>query len=177
MNAGVGPALFPAIQVGLSLFQTLEAQTFQRGSLRVADTGLNFAFAIWILDPTRHGDCAVVCEHIAVEGIERGIVDVGDENALAQIVENDDVGGPAESAESTLVQFRPDARTGAEGEQANRFPAAAQRHHKQPRAPVLAGLGIAHHRASTVIDLRFLAGSGDDHHAGFGRRLSGTGVL
>ena len=29
VNAGVGPALFPAIQVGLGFFQTLEAQTLQ----------------------------------------------------------------------------------------------------------------------------------------------------
>ena len=56
-----------------------------------------------------------------------------------------------------------------EGEQANRLATAAQGHHKLPGAAVLAGLGIAHHRASTVIDLCFLAGSSDDHHAGFGR--------
>jgi hypothetical protein len=48
-----------------------------------------------------------------------------------------------------------------------RFPAAAQRHHEQPGAPILAGLGIAHRRARAVIDWRLLAGSGDDHHASF----------
>ena len=45
---------------------------------------------------------------------------------------------------------------------------SAQGHHKQPGAPVLAGLRIAHHRAGAVINLRFLARSGDDHHASFG---------
>src|SRR2546428_13980542 len=35
---------------------------------------------------------------------------------------------------------------------------------------MLASVGIAHHRARTVIDLRFLTGSGDDHHTSF-RRL------
>ena len=66
------------------------------------------------------------------------------------------------------MQLGPDARTGAEGQQTNRLAAAAQSHHKQPGAAVLAALGIAHHGAGTVIDLRLLAGSGDDHHAGFG---------
>src|SRR5271165_2528140 len=59
-------------------------------------------------------------------------------------------------------------RTGAEGQQAYRLATAAQRHYEQPGAPVLAALGIAHHGAGAVIDLRFLAGCGDDHHAGFG---------
>jgi hypothetical protein len=78
---------------------------------------------------------------------ECGIVDVGTSTPSRRLSRTTMWVGPTQSAESTLVQFRPDARTGAEGEQANCFPAAAQRHHKQPRAPILAGLGIAHHRA------------------------------
>ena len=70
------------------------------------------------------------------------------------------------------MQFGPDARAGAEHQQPNRFAAVAQRQHEQPRAPVLAGLRIAHHRAGAVIDLRFFAGRGLDHHAGFRRRRS-----
>ena len=49
------------------------------------------------------------------------------------------------------------------------FAAVAQRQHEQPRAPVLAGLRVAHHRAVAVIDLRFFAGRGLDHHASFRR--------
>src|ERR1039457_4230801 len=49
---------------------------------------------------------------------------------------------------------------------------AAQRHHEQPGAPVLAALGIAHHGTGTVIDLRLLASRGDDHDASFGRLRS-----
>jgi len=67
------------------------------------------------------------------------------------------------------VQFGPDARAGTERQQANGLPAAAQRQHEEPGAPTLMGLGIAHHRAGAVSDLRFLAGGGDDYHAGFGR--------
>ena len=83
VDARVGPALFPVIEVGLGFFQTLEAQAFQRGSLRITDAGFDFAFAVRILNAARHGHRAVVREHIAIEGIEGGIVNVGDEHALA----------------------------------------------------------------------------------------------
>src|SRR5579862_1013913 len=82
------PAFFPAIQVGLACFQTLEAESFQRCLLRVANARFDFAFAIWILDATGHGDSAIVGEHLAIQRVERGVVDVGDEDALAKIVVN-----------------------------------------------------------------------------------------
>ncbi len=112
------------------------------------------------MDATGHGDGAVVREHIAIERIESGIVNVGDKYAFAQVIVNHDASGAAESAKRSLMQLGPDARTGAERQQTNRLAAAAQRHHEQPGAPILAGFGIAHHRARAVIDLRFLAGSG-----------------
>jgi hypothetical protein len=37
MDARVGPALFPAIQIRLRFFQALEAHPFERRFLRVAD--------------------------------------------------------------------------------------------------------------------------------------------
>ena len=46
VNACVGPALLPVIEVGLGFFQSLEAQAFQRCFLRMADTGFDFAFAV-----------------------------------------------------------------------------------------------------------------------------------
>src|SRR5208282_2110467 len=94
---------------------------------------------------------------------------VGDEHALAQIVEHDDAGGAAQSAKSSFMQLGPDARTGAEGQQTNRLAATAQRHYEQPGAPVLAALGIAHHGSGAVIDLRLLASGSDDDDTGFGR--------
>src|ERR1022692_302584 len=101
--------------------------------------------------------------------VQSRIVNVRDEHALAQIVEHDDARWAAQPAKGSFVQFGPDSRTGAEGQQTNRLAAAAQSHHEQPGAPVLAALGIAHHRAGAVIDLRLLAGRGDDDDAGFGR--------
>ena len=47
-------------------------------------------------------------QHVAVERIQRGIVDVGGEHAFAQIVEHDDASHPAEPAEGPLVQLGPD---------------------------------------------------------------------
>ena len=45
VNARVGPALFPTIQIGLRFFQALEALAFERRLLRMADARLDFAFA------------------------------------------------------------------------------------------------------------------------------------
>ncbi len=44
-----------------------------------------------------------------------------------------------------------------------RIPAEAYRQDEQPRAPVLAALGIAHHGAGTIIHLCFFTGFGENH--------------
>jgi hypothetical protein len=44
VDARVGPAFFPAVEVGLGFLQALEAQAFQGCSLRMADAGFDFAF-------------------------------------------------------------------------------------------------------------------------------------
>ena len=90
MDARVGPVRLPAIQIGLRLLERLEAQPLQRRLLRVADAGFDLPFAIRIADAARQGDDAVVREHVAIERIERGVVDVGRQHALAQVVEDDD---------------------------------------------------------------------------------------
>ena len=89
VDARVGPARFPAIEVRLRRLERLEAQALQRRLLRVADAGFDFAFAIGIADAARQRDDAVVREHVAIERIERGIVDVRREHAFAQVVEDD----------------------------------------------------------------------------------------
>jgi hypothetical protein len=83
VDARVGPALFPVIEVGLGFFQTLEAQAFQRCSLCMTDARFDFAFAVGILNAARHGHRAVVREHVAIKRIQRGIVNVGDEHTFA----------------------------------------------------------------------------------------------
>ena len=55
------------------------------------DGRLHLAFSIWILDPAGQGDRTVMSEHVAIEGIEGGVVDVGNEYAFAEIVQHQDV--------------------------------------------------------------------------------------
>jgi len=65
-----------------------EAQSFEWSFLCVSDTGFHFSFAIGIFNPARHGHDPVVCEHIAKQGVENGIVDVRNDDSLAQIIEH-----------------------------------------------------------------------------------------
>jgi hypothetical protein len=58
-------------------------------------------------------------QHIPIERIESGIVNVGNEYTLAQIVEHDDARGAAQPAKSSFMQLCPDPRTGAKGQQTN----------------------------------------------------------
>src|SRR5208337_1673349 len=102
MNAGIGTACLPTIQIGLGLLQALKAFPLER-SLGVADTRFNFSFSIWILDPTRQSDGAIVRQNVAIEGIQNGIIDVRDEHTLAQIIQDDDPRSAAESTECFLM--------------------------------------------------------------------------
>ena len=90
MDARVGPMRFPVVEISLGFLQALEAQAFQGRSLRVTNAGFNFSLAVRILNAARHRERAVVGEQVAVEGIARGIVDVGDQHSFAQIVEDHD---------------------------------------------------------------------------------------
>ena len=51
MDASIGAAGFPTVQIGLRFFQALEAFSLERRFLGVSDGGLDFAFAIGIFDP------------------------------------------------------------------------------------------------------------------------------
>jgi hypothetical protein len=110
MDAGVSPPRIPAIEIGLRLLDRLEAQALQWRLLRVADARFDFAFAIGITDPTRQRDDAVVRKDVAIERIERRIVNVRREHAFFEIVEDHDAGRATESTKRALVQLRPDLR-------------------------------------------------------------------
>src|SRR5439155_17601791 len=120
--------------------------------LSMADGRLHLALAIGIADATGQRDDAVVRQHVAVERIERGVVDVRREHALAKIVEDDDLHGAAEAAETLLVQLAPAARARGEGQQADALATVAEREEEEARAAVLARARVAHHRAVAVID-------------------------
>ena len=110
-------------------------------------------------------------EHIAIERIQTGIVNIGLEHTFFQVVGNHHSGRAAQSPEGLLMQFGPDASAGMEAEKPDALAAEAERQYEQTRAPVLAGLRIADHGAGAVIDLRLFTRRGLDDAAGF-RRLS-----
>ena len=157
VDARVGPALLPAVEVRLRLLEALEAQPLERRPLGVADARLDLALAIGVADPARQRDDAVVREHVAVERIQRGVVDVRREDALAQVVEDDDAHRAAQPPEGLLVQLGPDLRARAPHEQPHRLARVAERQDEEPRPAVLARARVADHRPLAVVDLAFLA--------------------
>ena len=62
-------------KIRLRLLERLIAETAERCFLRVADTRFHLAFAVGIADAAREGNDPVVREHIAIERIERRVVD------------------------------------------------------------------------------------------------------
>ena len=110
-------------------------------------------------------------EHVAIEWIERRIVEVRCEDAFFQVVEDDHGGGPTQPPKRALVELTPDRRARLPREQPRRLPRVREREEKQARAAVLPRLGAAHHRPVAVIDLSFLAGRrrNDDARLGRGR--------
>ena len=115
-------------------------------------------------------------EHIPIEGIERGIVDVGGEHALAQIIEHDHASDAGQPTESLLMQFSPDLRTGAEDQEAHTLAAITERQNKEPGAAIFTALWITDHGTRAVIDLSFFAGRGLDDRACF-RRLPAADLV
>ena len=80
---------------------------------------------------------------------------VGDDHALAQVIQHHQPRTPAQAAERGFVQLGPDAGTGLEPQQPDRLPAITQRHHKQPGPAILARLRVPDHRPGPVVDLGF----------------------
>ena len=142
-------------KIRLRRLERLEAESSQRCFLRVADAGFDFPFAIGIADAARQRDDAVVREHVAIERIERGIVDVGREDAFAQVIEDDHPDGATESAKGPFVQLGPDLRARPPHQQAHRLARAPQRQDKKARATVLPGAAVADHRPLAIVDLAF----------------------
>jgi hypothetical protein len=89
VNARIGPVRIPAIEIGLGGLKRLEAQALQRRALGVPDSRFDFALAIGIADAARQGDCAVVSQDIAIERVDRGIVDIRRQHAFLEVVEDD----------------------------------------------------------------------------------------
>src|SRR5205823_6475656 len=172
VDARVGPAGVPVIEVRLAVRERLEAHPAQRRALRVPDGRLRLPLAIGMADAAWERDDAVVREDVAVERVERRVVDVGREHPLLEIVEDDGLRHAAEPAKRLLVELRPDPRTRLPGQEPDRLAAVAEGENEEARAAVLAGLRMADHRAVAVsVDTSlagFAGGSVDTPLAGFG---------
>jgi len=151
------------------LVDSVDRAISERRLLGVADPGLYFPFAIRIPDPARQGHHAIVGENISIKGVESRIVDVGNQHAFSQVVEDDDPGTRPEAPKRFLMEFGPDARTRTPHQQTNAFAAVSQGQHEQPGPPVLARLRVADQRAAAVIDLGFFPGLGEDDPGRLGR--------
>ena len=90
VNARIRPVRFPTIQIGLPFLQALEAFSLERRVFGVSDAALDFSLSIWIQDPAGEGDRTIMSEHVAIEGIECGVVDVGNEYAFTEIIQHQD---------------------------------------------------------------------------------------
>src|SRR5450756_2078831 len=167
MDARVGPARFPMAQVGLRLLRAFESHALQRGLLRMAHAALDLPLTIRICHAARHRDHTVVPQHVSVHGVERGIVDVGLEYALAKVVEHYYSRAATQPAEGLLMQLGPGLRAGLEYQEADRLAAVAEGQHEQAHAAVLAAVRVADHRAGAIIDLGLLTNRRLDHCAGF----------
>ena len=171
VDARVGPARLPLIEIRLRGLEALEALPLQRRLLRMPHPGFDLALAIGIADATRQRDDAVVRQDIAIERIERRIVDVGREHALAEIVEDDDLHGAAQATKRLLVQLGPDRRAGAPRQQPNGLARIPERQDEEADPPVLPRHRVAHHRPiPAVVDLRFFPGRGRDDDPRLDRR-------
>src|SRR5215204_6315928 len=90
VNARISPVCFPAIEISLCCFQTLEALAFEWCFLRMAHPGFNLTFSIGIFDATRQCDYTVMGQHVTIKWVECGIVNVRLEYSFTQIVEHHD---------------------------------------------------------------------------------------
>ena len=102
-------------------------------------------------------------DHVAVERIQRRVVDVRGEDALLEVVEHDDTGGAAQAAKRPLVQLGPDLRAGAVNQQPDGLARIAQGQDEEPCPAVLAGVRVTDHRSVAVVNLCFLPPGPGDH--------------
>jgi hypothetical protein len=112
---------------------------------------------IRIPDAAREPDHAVVREHLAIERIERRLVDVGRQHALFEVVEDNDPRRSAQSTKRAFMELRPGLRTRLPDQQTHGFARVGERQDEETRAAILAGLRMADHRPVSVVHLGFFA--------------------
>ncbi len=172
VDAGIGPARFPAIEIRLGGGEGLEAKALERGLLGVADTGFDLALPIRVADPAGQRGDPVVRQHVPVERIQGRVVDVGGEHPFPQIVKDDDPHRAAQLTKRAFVQLGPDLGCRAPHEQPDGLAGVAEGQGKKAGPAVAPRARVADHRPSAVVHLAFLARRRGNDHA----RLDGPGA-
>src|ERR671913_1475522 len=92
----------------------------------MAHARFDFSLAIGVADSTREGDDAIVGEYVAVERVERRVVDVRREDPFLEIVEDDHAHRPTEPTKRPLVELSPDLRARLPDQQTDRLARVAE---------------------------------------------------
>ncbi len=149
-----GPALLPVHQPRVLFLDRLEVASLQRGVLRVTDGVLHTALAIGIGDPGRIGHGPVVRQHRCIQRVELGLVEVGLDDTLLEIIQDDILDGAPEVAKRLLMQPAPGALIRRPAHVPVGAPRVAQRHHEQPGPAHLARDRVAGRCSQPPVHLR-----------------------
>ncbi len=150
------PLGLPVLEEGVLLFDRLEAPALERGGLGVADGVFDAALAVGVAHARRVRHHAVVRQGRGIDRVEFGLVQVGLEHALLEVVEHDVAAAAAEVAPGLLVQPGPGLLAGAPDHASEAAPRVTQRGHEQPRLAVAIGARHARERPLAVVDLHLL---------------------
>jgi len=138
------PALLPVIQIRLRFLHALEALTLQRRFSARGRRRIRPSLSVRISHAARQSDRAVMLQHVAVERIKRGIVNVGRDHTFAEIIQHHTrVTPPNRRNAFSCSSARHASWSGTLAVEP--ISGCAQGQHEQPRAPVLATDRITHH--------------------------------
>jgi len=158
VNALGGPLGFPVFEVGVLLFNRLEPAPLQGCGLGVADGVLNRAFAVGVTHAGRVAHHTIVFQCGSIDSVELGLVQVGFDDPLLEVVQHHVAAGTTEVAPSFFMQACPGFLTGFPHDPAKAAPGVTQGHYKQARLAKALGAGNTGECALAVIDLGFFAG-------------------
>lgn len=158
VDAGSRPLLLPVQEKRVLVLDRLEAAAHESRALGVLDRVLDGPLAVGVTDAGRVGGDAVVREHRRVQAIELGLVEVGRDDTLLEVVEDHVLRAASEVPERLLVQAAPRLLARLPDNLAEAPPRIPERHHEEPRPAVAAGARVERRCALAVVHLRLLAG-------------------
>lgn len=151
------PAGLPTLQMFVLLFDGLKAFALEGRGLGVTNGMLHRPLAVGITYAGRISHHLVVLQHGRVHRVELGLVQVGFDHALLEVVQHHIPARAAEVAPGLFMQFGPDLLAGLPDHAPEAAPRVAQRGHKQPGLAVTIGARHPGWRPFAVVHLHLLA--------------------